>query len=404
MELVKRQKYLDDIKAFADKPEIIKVITGMRRSGKSYFLLSLIEEFKKKYKLTKNDWIYINKESADFDHIETYKDLVTFVKKNFSKSKKKKFLFIDEVQDIFEWEKAVKSFFADKNIDIYITGSNASLLSSELSSYLSGRYIEFQIFPLSFKEFLDFRTLDTKPDIKTEFNLFLKYGTLPVIHLLEFDEQNLFQMIKSIYNTILLKDITKRYSVRNVALLESITKFAFDNIGSLISAKSIADYCKSQRLKVGIETVQNYLSYLADSFLFDRVVRYDIQGKRFMEINDKYYARDFGMANAVLGFKDKNIAGLLENIVYVELKRRGFLVSVGKLNSLEVDFVAEKNGVKEYFQVSYLLESDKTKERELKPLLDIKDNYAKYLLTLDDLPDSDFEGVQRMNLINWLLK
>jgi uncharacterized protein len=399
MSNIARCQYIDKIQDYLDKPQIIKVITGMRRTGKSYFLRQVIELIKSKF--TKSQIIYIDKESLDFELIQNYKDLNQYIKTEIDK-KKKTFLFIDEIQEIEGWEKAIRSFYNTEKIDIYITGSNSDLLSSELSSYLSGRYIEFPIYPLSFKEFLDFRK-DQKQDQKQEFLNFLRYGGLPGIHLLELQDENSFNYIQSVFNTIVLKDVVKKYEIRNVALLENIAIYAFKHLGSNLSAKNIADFLKEKKISAGNDTIQNYLYYLCSAYIFDKARIYDIKGKKIFEINDKYFCNDHGLKHALLGYKEGDIAGLLENIVYLELKRRGYKVYVGKLNNLEIDFMAESGGKKLYIQVCYLLESKKTIEREFKPLLEIQDNYPKYVVSMDELFEADYEGIGRKNIRDFLL-
>ncbi|KKP40200.1 MAG: hypothetical protein UR28_C0002G0058 [Candidatus Peregrinibacteria bacterium GW2011_GWF2_33_10] len=395
-----RTKYVEKITPYINKP-VIKVITGMRRVGKSVFLKQIMDFLKTK-KVNKRNILYINKESLDFDFIKDYHDLNSFVKKEFVKVSGKKYLFIDEVQEIKFWEKAVISFFTEKNIDIYITGSNAHLLSSELATYISGRYVELQIFPLSFEEFLEFRS-DKKNTIDDEFANFVKYGGLPVIHEFELKEDVIYPYVFAIYNTILMKDVILKYEIRNPQLLENITKFVFDNIGNVFSAKKISDYLKSQKIKVGVDTIQDYLMYLTSTYMISKVSRYNIKGKKNLEINEKYFLGDIGIRHALIGYRDSDIAGILENIVFLELKRRGYKVSVGKIYDLEVDFIAEKEHEKIYVQVSYLLSSKETIEREFNSLRKIKDNYPKYVLTMDKIFGEDFDGIKRINIIDFLL-
>lgn len=394
-----RNQYLNKIEDYLDKPQIIKVITGMRRTGKSYFLRQVVELIKSKYQ--NSQVLYVDKESLDFEEIQTYQDLNKYIQGSI-KTKKKIFLFIDEIQEIKDWEKAIRSFYNQETIDIYITGSNSDLLSSELSSFLSGRYIEFPIYPLSFNEFLDFRQ-EKKSDETQEFLNFLRYGGMPGIHLLELQDENSFNYIQSVFNTILLKDVVKKYEIRNVALLENIAIYAFNHLGSNLSAKNIANFLKEKKISAGNDTIQNYLYYLCSAYIFDKARIYDIKGKKIFEINDKYFCNDHGLKHALLGYKEGDISGLLENIVYLELKRRGYKVYVGKLANLEIDFMAEKAGSKLYIQVCYLLESKQTIEREFRPLLTIQDNYPKYVLSMDELFEADYEGIERKNIRDFLL-
>ena len=399
--MIIREYYLDKIKKYVNKP-IIKVITGMRRVGKSYFVKQIIDHLIKTG-INDKQILSINKELLDFDFIENYKDLNIFIKDYFKNCKKKRFLFIDEIQEIESWEKAISSFFAEDNYDIYITGSNSKLLSSELSTLLSGRYVEIEIFSLSFKEFLKFRR-GNKSDNDTEFLNYLKFGGFPVIHKFDFDEEVTYQYINSLYNTILLKDVIGRHNIRNVRLFQDIVKFLFSNIGQVFSSNSISKYLKNQKKTVGVDTIQNYLSFLESSYMIHKVQRYDIKGKRLLELYEKYYFGDIALKNAIMAYKDDDISGLLENIVFLKLKQENYTISIGKLDDLEIDFIAEKSGEKIYIQVAYLLESENTRKREFRIFDKIKDNYPKYVLSMDKLPSSNTKGIIRMNIIDFLLK
>ena len=399
--MYERNLYIDKIIPFIDKP-VIKIITGMRRVGKSC-LIKLIIEMLKQNMENKNAILYINKESLDFEFISNYRDLNRYVTECFKNIKEKKYLFVDEIQEIVEWEKAITSLFSQGNIDIYVTGSNAHLLSSEIATLISGRFIEFPVYTLSFEEFLLFRN-DKKEDIETEFFNYMKFGGFPAIHHFDFYEEVIYQYINSLYSTILLKDVIKRNNVRNVHLLEKITQYVFDNVGNIFSAKKISDFIKSQKMKVGIETVQNYISYLLSTFAIHKTSRYDIKGKRLLELYEKYYLGDLSLRHAMLGYKETNISGMLENLVFLELKRRGFNIHIGKYGSKEIDFIAEKENKKIYIQVAYLLASPETIEREFSVLKQIKDNYPKYVISMDKIFDYDFDGIQRINFIDFLLQ
>lgn len=394
-----RSNYIAKIKPFIDKP-VIKVITGMRRTGKSTFVKQLIETLLAEQTPEPNV-LYLNKESLEFDFIKTYRDLYEYVKQLFNKVKGKRYLFVDEVQEIENWEKAITSFFSEGDIDITITGSNAHLLSSEISTLISGRYVEFPLYALSFNEFLQFRDQHMGTTEK-EFQFYLRFGGLPALHQFDLKEEVVYQYINSLYSTILLKDVIKRNNIRNVSLLENITKFAFANVGNIFSAKKISDYLKSQRMSVSMETVQNYVSHLLSSFALFKVPRYDIKGKRLLEINEKYYLGDIGFRNALLGYKEADISGILENIVFLELKRRGYTLSIGKLDDKEIDFIAEKQNEKLYIQVAYLLASPETIEREFSVLKKVKDNYPKFVLSMDTVVGDDIDGIKRMNLVDFL--
>jgi predicted AAA+ superfamily ATPase len=384
-----------------NKP-VIKVITGMRRVGKSYLLKLIIETLDAQKSNGPDQILYINKESLDYDFIKDYKDMHNYVKASFKSVEGSKYLLVDEIQEIHNWEKAVSSLFSEGDIDIFLTGSNAHLLSSEIATLISGRFVEFPVYTLSFEEFLLFRGKNKK-DMHTEFPIYLKFGGLPAIHHFDFDEEVVYQYIGSLYNTILLKDVIKRNNVRNVHLLENITRYVFDNVGNIFSAKKISDYVKSQKMKVGTETIQNYISYILSTFALHKVARYDIKGKRILEIHEKYYLGDIGMRHALLGYKAADISGVLENIVYLELKRRGYQIYIGKFGNRKIDFIAEKENRKMYIQVTYMLSSPETIEREFSALRSIKDNYPKYVISMDTVFGNDFEGIRRINLIEFLL-
>jgi predicted AAA+ superfamily ATPase len=381
MKVIKRQKYLDKIRLFINKP-VIKVITGMRRSGKSFFLQQIIDELKTNG-VKENQIIFVNKDSLEFDHIKDYKDLDNLVK---TFKAKKKYLFIDEVQEIDEWQKAIVSFFSKGDTDIFITGSNAHMLSSELATRLSGRYIEFPIYTLSFKEFLDdFRQNPNKKDIEEEFMNYIKFGGFPAIHNFELDEQSIYPYIASIFDTVVLKDVVAKNEIRNIKLLENIIDFVLENIGSPFSAKSVADYLKSQKLSVGVETIQNYLAYLEAAYIVKKAPRYDLKGKRLLEINEKYYLNDLGIRHARLGFREDDISDYLENIVFFELKRRGYEVTVGKLSNLEIDFIAKKR-VRNFIYKSvthYLVTRKKEKALKKEKLSPSLNYYKKKILILN---------------------
>jgi len=400
MKIILREKYLKQLSGYINKP-VIKVITGMRRVGKSYFVKQVIDYLQKKG-VKSNQILYINKELLKYDFIQNYNDLYSYVSDYFTKSKGDFYLFVDEIQKIENWEKAISSFFAEENYDIYITGSNSDLLSSEISTLLSGRYIEINIYSLSFDEFLSFRQT-ANPSINQEFKHYLQFGGFPVIHNFELDKELSYQYINSLHDTILLKDVISRYKIRNVRLFEDIVKFVFSNIGKIFSSHSISKYLKSQKKKVSTDTIQNYLLYLERTFMIYKVQRFDIKGKKILELYEKYYLGDIGLKNAILGYKDDDIAGMLENLVFLKLKQENFKVFIGKFDDLEVDFISEKNGTRTYIQVSYLLETDKTREREYKVLEKIKDNFPKYVITMDKLPVSNQNGIIRMNIIDFLL-
>ena len=397
----KRNLYIDKIVNYISTP-VVKVITGMRRVGKSYFLRLIIAHLGNECGVDEDHIIYIDMESLDFDFIQDYRQLNSYIKERSKGTSGTISLFIDEIQDITGWEKCVASLLGSEKYDIFISGSNASLLSSELATLLSGRYIEFPIYALGLNEFIDFMGKKSS-DALDLFPSYLKFGGFPALSHFDFDQEVTYQYINSLYNTILLKDVVKRHKVRNIVLLESITKYAFDNIGNIFSAKKLSDYLKSQRMAIGVETVQNYLAYICSTFTLYKVQRYDIKGKRLLELHEKYFLGDIGLRHALLGYREGDISGVLENIIFLELKRRGYEVFIGKLGQTEIDFIATNSKGKIYIQVCYLLASPETIQREFKPLLDIRDNYPKYVVSMDSIFGDDFEGIKRLNIVDFLL-
>jgi len=395
----RRDIYLKKIIPFINKP-VIKIITGIRRCGKSFLMKQIISELNATGIENKNI-LYINKELVTFNFIENYTQLYTYISEKFNSTQGKKYILIDEIQEIQQWEKAVGSLFAENEYDIYITGSNAHLLSSEIATLLSGRYVEINLYTLSYKEFVQFRNTELT-NAEDEFYLYLKYGGFPVIHFFDYNDELIYQYINSLYSTILLKDIISRYNIRNVQLFENLTKFVFDNIGNIFSGNSIAKYLKAQNISMGLDTIQNYLQYLENSFLVYKVNRYDLKGKRILEIHEKYYLSDIGLKNAMLGYREKDIAGMLENIVFLKLKQSDYKVFIGKFLDYEIDFVAEKGNSRIYIQVAYLLNSKETIEREFQVMKQISDNYPKYVLSMDKHQTTNNEGIIRMNIIIFL--
>jgi uncharacterized protein len=396
-----RNNYIQAISPFIGKP-VVKVITGMRRSGKSCLVRLLIEQLRKNG-VNKKQIVYVDKEAYAFDAIRDYHDLAAYVDDARKTTKGVQHVFVDEIQEIENWERIVADWSAKTDMDVYITGSNAHLLSGELATLLSGRYVEIPIYPLSFDEFRQFHKLKNE-DTQKAFDLFLRYGGLPGLHAFGPLSDVTFQpFVSGVYNTIMLKDVVKRHQVRNVALLEQVSRFLFDNIGNLTNASRINAFLKHQKLSVGVDTILNYMQWFADAHLTHRVRIYEIKGHRHLEVNEKHYVNDLALRTAILGYRADDISGMLENIVYLELKRRGYQVSVGRVGDSEIDFVAERHGRIQYIQVAYLLPTKKTLEREMAPLLAVQDNYPKLLLTLDQTMGNDYKGVQRLYLPDWLL-
>jgi len=395
-----RNRYLHQIAPFIDKP-VIKVITGIRRCGKSTFIKLLINNLKEKNIPGKNI-IYINKDSLQFDFITGYKELNKYVISKLKNSRGKKYVFIDEIQEITEWEKAVTSFLTDNIADIYITGSNANLLSSELATLLTGRYIEIKMNTLVFSEFLQFRN-KTEKDKEQEFANFLKYGGFPGIHQMQFDDEVIRQYINALYNTVFLKDVIAKNKIRDISLLEKLAKYIADNCGNITSAKNISDYIRAQKIKTSVDTIQNYIFWLINANFINKVNRYDIKGKRHLEQYEKYFLSDIGFIYSIIGDRTEDLSGKLENIVYLELISRGYNVHIGKLYSNEIDFIATKGNDKIYFQVTYSLLDNKVIEREFGVLEKLKDNYPKIVLSLDKYYGENRNGIKWYNLIDFLL-
>lgn len=399
--MIIRENYLNTL-IDAKDTEFIKVITGVRRSGKSTLLL-MFKEYLLNNNVNENEIIHINFESAMYDYIRNYKDLYEEIKKKLSS--KKTYILLDEVQNVNEWEKAINSLNVDFNVDIYITGSNAYLLSSELATLLSGRYIEIKMYPLSFKEFLKFNEYDTN-NIEEKFYEYLKYGGLPAITQIK-DKNNLvISYLNDIYNTIVKKDIIERNNIKDISLLENIVKYVSANIGSSISANKISDYLNSNKIveKSNHLTIDNYLKMLENAFIVYKADRSDIRSKALLKTLGKYYIADTGLRNIILGFRNIDEGHLLENVVYLELLRRGFKVNIGKTLEYEVDFIAENPNEIKYYQVSQSIKDDSVRERELRSLESIQDNYEKIILTMDKTINKDYNGIKVKNIIDFLLE
>lgn len=391
--LIKRNYYLNKITPFIGKA-VIKVITGQRRAGKSSILKLLSEELKHSGEI-----FYIDKELYKFDNIKSYKDLIEYVE-NKNKDKMQCTIFIDEIQDINEFEKALRHFLACNIYDIYCSGSNSKLLSGELSTLLSGRYVEFRIYTLTYKEFLEFHGLKKSNE---SLNSYLKYGGLPFLRNINLEEEIVREYINGIYKTVLLKDIIERYNVRNPQFLEKLAHFCADNTGSIVSAKSISNYLKSQNVKTSPNTVLDYLQYFVNACLMQKAKRFDIKGKKLLETGEKYYFEDIGIRNHISKAKVTDINKILENAVYHHLCASGYNVYIGSLNNLEIDFICEKNNETVYIQVCYLLENESTIEREFGNLKKIKNDYPKFVVSMDPQFSGTVEGIRHVEIQNFLL-
>jgi predicted AAA+ superfamily ATPase len=402
--MIQRELYLQQIRPFIAKP-FIKVITGIRRCGKSSILMMIKDELHK-IGVAPQNILYVNFENLDFADLNTGEKLDKYLKLQMTEENRY-YILLDEIQEVKNWEKAVNSIFTSANADLYITGSNSRLLSSELATYIAGRYIEIKINTLSFKEFLLFkeRRTGTKPvDMRNEVRNFIRLGGFPAVHIGDYDADTAYRIVNDIYSSAILRDTVQRYGIRNIELLERVVKFVFDNIGNTFSAKNVADYFKSQQRKVDLNTVYNYLNALESAYIVRKISRYDIKGKEILQTNEKYYIGDHSLAYATMGYKDRLIAGVLENIVMLELERRGYRVFVGKFDAKEVDFIAERRNEKVYVQVSYTpTVSQETIDREFAPLLAIRDNYPKYVVTMDDFWTDNVDGVRHKHLGEFLL-
>lgn len=392
---IKRKNYLGKIEPFKDK-SLIKILTGQRRVGKSYLLMQVEGLIKQQQPTSKT--IFINKEKYEFDVIKNYQDLIEYVESKLNK-KEKSYLFIDEIQDILQFEKALRHFNTNENLDIYITGSNAKLLSGELATFLSGRYIEIKVYSLSWDEFITFHKL---PNNNESLEEYIKFGGLPYLINLPKEENVVFEYLKNIYSTIIYKDVVARYNIRNTNFLENLVKFTANNVGSILSAKKISDYLKSQNIKISPQVVLTYLDYLQQSFLIYKVNRADIVGKKIFEVGEKYFFEDWGLKNAIIGYKQQNINQVLENIVFLHLKISGYEIYVGKIGEKIIDFICEKSGERVYIQVTYLMADEKVKDREFGNLLNIKDNWKKIVVSLDPHTLKTFKGIDHFHLREFL--
>jgi uncharacterized protein len=398
IDYINRPLYIEKIKPFIGK-SLIKVLVGQRRVGKSYLLMQLRELIISQDPNTQI--IYINKELNEFSSIKNSEDLFNYLKENI-KGNGKVALFIDEIQDIESFEITLRDLVTRNNYDIYCTGSNANLLSSELATFLSGRYIEIKVFGLSYAEFLNFNQL---PDAVESFQSYIKFGGLPYLINLSNEVQVAYEYLINIYNTILLKDVVARFNIRNVKFLENLVVFLCDNLGSIVSSKKISEYLKSQKINISTQVVIDYLGYLESSFLIFRVKRTGIEGKRIFEIGEKYFFEDVGIRNAIVGYSANDIHKILENIVYLHLRMAGYSVTVGMEGNKEIDFIAQKAGKKIYVQVAYILINEETINREFGNLLEIPDNFPKYVVTMDDLSEiSAYKGIIRMHIKDFCLK
>ncbi|HVU57957.1 MAG TPA: ATP-binding protein [Puia sp.] len=397
--LHKRPGYLESIRPFIGN-DIIKILTGQRRVGKSYMLKSIMEEIKASDK--EANILYIDKELEEFSFITNHQQLNEYVLQKLS-AEKKNYLFIDEIQEIDSFQRCLRSLLNQQKCDIYCTGSNANMLSGELATLMAGRYMEFPIHSLSYSEFLKFNKTE---DSNENLNAYLTIGGMPYQHNIGLDKTLVFEYLKNVYASILLKDVVSREGIRNVALLENLVAYLADNTGSLFSAQNISKYLKSQHISIPVQSVVNYLRALTNAYFVHKVSRADIKGLKIFESGEKYYFEDLGIRNCIRTFNYRGeINKLMENAVYLHLLRNGFKAFVGKDGDREIDFIAEKNGERFYIQVAYLLGNESTLKREFGNLTAIRDNYPKYVVTLDEfIPAHTFKGIQQLHLRDFLLK
>lgn len=391
-----RKRYFDELLAHKDK-ELIKIITGIRRCGKS----SLLELFKEHLKKQNAKFIHINFESLEFEHLSDYKELYKYIKSKIKSGKY--YLLFDEIQVVKDWQKAIESFRLDFECDIYITGSNSHLLSGEFSTYLTGRFVEIKLLPLSFAEFLEFHELDNNLSLEDKFQKYLIFGGMPILAQYKMDEINSFQALEGIISSILQKDILARCDASYI-LLEKITKFLAYNIGSLTSPNNISSVLTSDKNSISRNSVDKYIKLLTSSFVFYEANRYDIKGKALLKTGQKYYIADTGFLGVFFGRRDSDFGYILENIVFLELSRRGYSVQIGKIGELEIDFVASNPKEKIYIQVSQSIMDEKTLNRELRSLQSIPDNYEKIIISMDKNYALSIEGIKIKNAIQWLLE
>lgn len=399
--MINRPIYTEKIMAYADTP-FVKVLTGVRRCGKSTILRIIMEKLQNERGISADQIVAMRFDSMEYEDM-TAKQMFEAVKAKLCKNKKTYF-FLDEVQEIEGWERVVNSLASDYNVDLYVTGSNSRMMSSEISTYLTGRYVSFRIFPLSFEEYLTFRREYTEvKDVHTELADYIRLGGFPATHLRDYSQDEVYTIVRDIYNSTLFSDIVRRNQIRKVDQLERVVKYTFSNVGNTFSAKSISDYLKSEHRKIDNETVYSYLEKLEKAYLLHRCARYDLQGKEILKTQEKFYLADTALRYSVLGYNPDSVASSLENVVYLELCRRGYEVNIGKTIDGEVDFVAQRQGEKLYVQVTQEIRSEKTERREYERLLGIKDNYPKYVLRTDEFVGGNYEGIKSMHVADFLL-
>ena len=399
--MIDRPMYINKIMAYTDTP-FVKILTGVRRCGKSTILKMIMERLKSERKVPEERILSYRFDSMEYEGM-TAKQIYDGIKIRIC-GEGKTYLFLDEIQELDGWEKTVNSLASDFDVDIYVTGSNSRMMSSEISTYLTGRYVAFRIYTLSFKEYLEFKSSYTKTGTpREELINYIRLGGFPATHLQAYSEDEIYTIVRDIYNSTVFSDIVKRNQVRKVDQLERVIKYTFGNVGNTFSAKSISDFLKSEKRALDNETVYSYLEKLEKAYLLHRCSRYDIQGKEVLKTQEKFYLADTSMRYSVLGYNGDTVAASLENIVYLELCRRGYSVNIGKTANGEIDFIATRRNEKIYIQVTQEIKSDKTARREYERLLEIPDNYPKYVLLTDEFAGGNYNGIQTMHVADFLL-
>ena len=399
--MIYRPMYVDKIMCYVDTP-FVKILTGVRRCGKSTILKMIMEKLQTEKNVEASQIASYRFDSMEYEDM-TSKQMYTELKGRLIDGKKTYF-FLDEVQEITGWEKVVNSLASDYDVDIYVTGSNSRMMSSEISTYLTGRYIAFHIYTLSFAEFLTFKSrYKAVSDPKAELTEYIRLGGFPATHLQDYLQDEIYTIVKDIYNSTIFSDIVKRNQIRKIDQLERVVKYVFNNVGNTFSAKSISDYLKSEHRKIDNETVYSYLEKLEKAYLIHRCSRYDLQGKEILKTQEKFYLADTALRYSVLGYNSDSVASSLENVVYLELCRRGYAVHIGKTDGGEIDFVASRQNEKLYVQVTQMIKSESTEKREYDRLLSIRDNYPKYVLLTDDFAGGNYQGIKTMHVADFLL-
>ena len=399
--MIYRPMYVDKIMCYVDTP-FVKILTGVRRCGKSTILKMIMEKLQTEKNVKASQIASYRFDSVEYEDM-TSKQMYTELKGRLIDGKKTYF-FLDEVQEITGWEKVVNSLASDYDVDIYVTGSNSRMMSSEISTYLTGRYIAFHIYTLSFAEFLTFKSrYKAVSDPKAELTEYIRLGGFPATHLQDYLQDEIYTIVKDIYNSTIFSDIVKRNQIRKIDQLERVVKYVFNNVGNTFSAKSISDYLKSEHRKIDNETVYSYLEKLEKAYLIHRCSRYDLQGKEILKTQEKFYLADTALRYSVLGYNSDSVASSLENVVYLELCRRGYAVHIGKTDGGEIDFVASRQNEKLYVQVTQMIRSESTEKREYDRLLSIRDNYPKYVLLTDDFAGGNYQGIKTMHIADFLL-